>query len=74
MFNLPNNIDTNDRVTRALVGIVLLLAGLIGLGRIFLMLAGIVLIAEAFLGSSWTPIVDEKIKLHDYFKGKKETK
>lgn len=74
MLNLPNNIDTNDRVSRALIGAALLLAGLIGLGRIFLILAGIVLIAEAVLGSSWTPIVDEKIKLRDYFKGKKENK
>lgn len=74
MLNLPSNIDSNERVTRAVIGAVLLLAGLIGLGRIFLMLAGIVFLVEAFIGWCWIPMLNEKFKLTDYFKKTDEMK
>lgn len=73
MLNLPCNIDTNDRVTRAVIGAILLLAGLIGLGRIFLILAGIVLVGEAIIGWCGIPILNEKFKLNDMFKKKDDT-
>lgn len=70
MLNLPNNIDSNERVTRAVVGIVLVLGALLGLGRIFLFLIGIILIAEAIIGWCGIPILAEKYKLNDIFKKK----
>lgn len=72
MSNLPNNIDSNERVTRAVIGAVLVVAGLIGLGRIFLILAGIALLVEAFIGWCWIPTINEKFGLSDYFKKKEE--
>jgi len=68
MLNLPCNIDSNERVTRAVIGAVLLLAGLIGLGRIFLILVGIVLLGEAIIGWCGIPMLSEKFKLNEYFK------
>lgn len=70
MLNLPCNIESNERVTRAVIGIVLVLAALLGLGRIFLFLIGIVLIAEAIIGWCGIPILSEKFKLNDLFKKK----
>lgn len=68
------NIDSNERVTRAVIGAILLLAGLLGLGRLFLILVGIILLAEAFIGYCAIPMLSEKYKLHEYFKSKDETK
>lgn len=70
MFNLPCNIEANERVTRLVIGAVLFLAALIGLGRIFLFLVGIVLIAEAIIGFCGIPMLSEKFKLNDLFKKK----
>ena len=70
MSNLPCNLESNERVTRAVIGIVLLIGALLDFGRVFLFLAGALLIAEAFLGSCGIPILAEKFKLNDYFKKK----
>lgn len=73
MLDLPCNIDSNERLTRMVIGIVLLLAALLGLGRIFLFLIGIVLIAEAIIGWCGIPILAEKYKLNNLFKKKDNT-
>jgi hypothetical protein len=70
MFNLPCNIEANERVTRIVIGAVLFLAALLGLGRIFLFLVGIVLIAEGIIGWCGIPILSEKFKLADMLKKK----
>lgn len=70
MFNLPCNIESNERVTRLIIGAVLILGALIGLGRIFLFLVGIILIAEAVIGFCGIPMLSEKFKLNDMFKKK----
>jgi hypothetical protein len=70
MFNLPCNIEGNERVTRVVIGAVLLIAALLGLGRGFLFLVGVVLIAEAFIGFCGIPMLAEKFKLNDMFKKK----
>ncbi len=74
MLNLPCNIESNERLTRAVIGIVLVLGALLGLGRIFLFLVGIILIAEGIIGWCGIPILAEKYKLNDLFKKKGHTK
>jgi MFS-type transporter involved in bile tolerance (Atg22 family) len=73
MLNLPCNIQPNERVTRIIIGAVLLLAALLGLGHIFLFLVAIVLIVEGIIGWCGIPILAEKFKLNDYFKKKDDT-
>ena len=73
MFNLPCNIEANERVTRAVIGIVLFVAALLGLGRIFMFLIGVILIVEAVIGWCGIPILAEKLKLNDLFKKKDQS-
>ena len=70
MFNQPCNIESNERVTRLVIGAVLLLGALLDFGRVFLFLLGVVFIAEAFIGWCGIPMLAEKFKLHDLFKKK----
>lgn len=70
MSNLPCNLESNERVTRAVIGAILLIGALLDFGRTFLFLAGIILVAEAFIGYCGIPMLSEKFKLNDYFKKK----
>lgn len=72
MFNLPCNIEANERVTRLVIGIVLFLGAVLDFGRMFLYLVGIILIAEGVIGWCGIPILAEKLKLNDlpFFKKK----
>lgn len=72
MFNLPCNIEGNERLTRIVIGIVLLLGALLDFGRVFLFLIGIILVAEAIIGYCGIPILAEKFKLNDLFKKKEQ--
>ena len=56
------NIDQSDRRNRIVMGVIILLAALIGFGKIFFSLIGIVLIAEGIIGWCGIPIVMEKFK------------
>lgn len=72
MLNLTCNLQSNERVTRAVIGAVLVIGAFLGLGKYFLFLAGAVLIAEAVIGWCGIPILAEKFKLNDLFKKKPE--
>jgi hypothetical protein len=72
MLNLPCNIEPNERVTRIIIGAVLLILELIGLGRFLVPLIAIVLIAEGIIGWCGIPILAEKFKLYDLFKKKEQ--
>lgn len=56
------NIDQSDRRNRIVMGVIILLAALLGLGKIFFSLVGIVLIAEGVIGWCGIPIIMEKFK------------
>jgi hypothetical protein len=56
------NIDQADRRNRVVIGVIILLAALIGFGKIFFSLIGIALIAEGIVGWCAIPIVMEKLK------------
>lgn len=70
MFNLPCNIEGNERVARIIIGAILFIAALLGLGRIFLFLVGIILIVEGIIGWCGIPILSDKFKLADMLKKK----
>ena len=60
MFKLVQNLDEMGKYTRIVIGVVLILAGIIGLGRIFLFIAGVVLVVEGVLGWGATPYAVEQ--------------
>jgi hypothetical protein len=68
MLNLPCNIQPNERVTRIILGIILLLGALLDFGRGFLFLISVILIVEGIVGWCGIPLLAEKFKLNDYFK------
>lgn len=70
MSNLPSNLESNERVTRMVIGVVLLIGALLDFGRVFLFLSGVALIVEAVIGWCGIPILAEKFKLNDFFKKK----
>ena len=55
------NIDNSDRINRVVIGALLLIGGLIGLGKIFLMLVGIVLIVQGAIGWCAIPYIRDMI-------------
>ncbi len=56
------NIDKTDRINRTVIGIALCLAVLIGLGKVFFMIVGIVLIIEGVIGWCSIPLLANKLK------------
>jgi hypothetical protein len=68
MLNVASNIQANERVTRLVIGIVLLIGVLLGLGKVFAFLVGVILIVEAIIGWCGIPILAEKFKLNEIFR------
>lgn len=62
MFLKQCNIDKTDRINRVVIGILLFLAALIGLGKVFFMLAGLVLVIEGIIGWCSIPYFMNKNK------------
>lgn len=63
MYKLTPNLDEIGKYTRIVIGVILVLAAIIGLGRVFLFIAGVVLIVEGILGWGATPFaVDQFLK------------
>lgn len=62
MFLKHCNIDKTDRINRAVIGVILLLAGLIGMSKLFFMVVGLVLIVEGWIGWCSIPYLISKYK------------
>ncbi len=71
-MNISCNIGNNERIARIIIGAVLLIAAILGLGKIFMFLVAVILIAEGFLGWCGVPILVEKFKLQNLFKDKQQ--
>ncbi len=56
------NIDQADRRNRVVIGVIILLAALLGLGKIFFSIIGIALIVEGVIGWCAIPLLMGKIK------------
>ncbi len=70
MLNVASNIQANERLSRLVIGIVLLIGVLLGLGKLFAFLVGVILIIEAVIGWCGIPILAEKFKLNEIFQKK----
>jgi hypothetical protein len=62
MFSVNCNIDKTDRINRTLIGLLLCIAVLMGIGKFFFMLLGLVLIVEGVIGWCSIPYVIDKIR------------
>lgn len=62
MFSVQCNIDKTDRNNRIVIGILLCLAALIGMGKLFFIITGLVLIVEGIIGWCSIPYLISKIK------------
>lgn len=56
------NIDKTDRINRAVIGGLLFFAALIGMGKLFFMILGLVLVVEGIVGWCSIPYLMEKLK------------
>ena len=64
MFPTHCNIDKTDRINRTIIGVALCLAVLIGMGKFFFLILGLVLIIEGVIGWCSIPYLISKIKRH----------
>ena len=64
MFLKQCNIDKTDRINRVVIGIVLFLAALIGMSKVFFMVVGLVLVIEGWIGWCSIPYLMSKLKRH----------
>jgi len=63
IFNKKCNIDNTDRINRIVIGILLIIAVLLGLSWRFYLITGIVLVIEGIIGICYIPKLIAKIKL-----------
>ncbi len=56
------NIDKTDRVNRVVIGLLIFVAALIGMGQLFFMVVGIVLVVEGWIGWCSIPYLLSKFK------------
>lgn len=56
------NIDISDRRNRIVIGVIILLAAILGFGRFFFILVGLALIVEGVIGWCAIPVIMEKFK------------
>ncbi len=64
MFPTHCNIDKTDRINRMVIGLALCIAVLMGMGKLFFMILGLVLIIEGMVGWCSIPYVLNKMKHH----------
>ncbi len=71
---LKCNIDTKDRINRAVLGGILLFAALLHAGRFVMIIIGLVLLIEGAIGWCGIPILVEKLTKWMESKTKKSRK
>lgn len=62
MQGIVCNIDKSDRTNRIVIGVLLIVAAILGLGKIFMMLLGVILIVQGIIGWCGIPLAVEKLK------------
>lgn len=62
MLSCECNIEPSDRINRIVIGLILFLAALFGMGKIFFMIVGIVLVIQGWIGWCSIPYLLNKIK------------
>lgn len=64
MFSAHCNIDKTDRINRTVIGLLICFGVLIGMGKYFFMILGLVLVVEGMIGWCSIPYLISKIKRH----------
>jgi disulfide bond formation protein DsbB len=64
MFLKQCNINKTDRINRAVIGVVLFIAALIGMSKVFFMVVGLILMIEGMIGWCSIPYLMNKIKVN----------
>ena len=62
MISLHCNIDKTDRINRIVIGLLLCIAALVGMGKYFFMILGLVLVVEGIIGWCSIPYFISKIR------------
>ena len=62
MFSTQCNIDKTDRINRAVIGMLLIIATLIGMSKTFFIVVGIILVIEGVIGWCSIPYFLSKFK------------
>lgn len=57
------NIDKTERINRTIIGVILVLAALLGAGKLFFIVVGGLLILSGLVGWCSIPVIMEKLKL-----------
>lgn len=60
MFKISCNLEKPERRHRIVIGSILVLGGIFGLGRSFLILAGLIILIEGIIGWCGLPILFNK--------------
>lgn len=63
MFSIQCNINKTDRMNRMIIGLAICIATLMGMGKVFFMVLGIVLVIEGIIGWCSIPYLLNKMKL-----------
>ena len=56
------NINQSDRINRSVIGLILLVAAWVGMGKTFFMVLGFVLVLQGAIGWCSIPYLIEKLK------------
>jgi hypothetical protein len=62
MFLKQCNIDKTDRMNRVVIGAILFFAALMGMGKVFFVVVGLVLVVEGLIGWCSIPYLISKVK------------
>ena len=62
MFSLSCNIDKTDRINRTVIVLLLFLGDILGMGKLFFLIFGLVLVIEGIIGWCSIPYLLTKIK------------
>lgn len=63
MFKISCNLDKPERRHRMVIGSILVIGGIFGFGRIFLILAGLIILMEGIIGWCGLPILFKKFPI-----------
>lgn len=55
------NLDQSERTNRIVIGIIIFLAALVGFGKVFFMIIGLVLVIQGVIGWCAIPLIIEKL-------------
>ena len=57
------NLETEEKLHRIIIGLIILLAALLGFGKVFFMIVGILLAVSGIIGWCSIPFIMEKLKI-----------